>query len=77
MLPETATIYMLKQRVQKTLFPDYFDVQGVPVVSKKFIETLERASIDNFQAFPVEIRFEDDLMSGRFILNVIGYKFFG
>jgi len=56
----------------KTPLPDYFEVQGVPVVNKKFITTLESVSADNFQAFPVEIRFEDGLTSGHFILNVIG-----
>lgn len=56
----------------KTPLPDYFEVQGVPVVNKKFIAALESASVDNFQAFPIEIRFEDGVTSGHSILNIIG-----
>lgn len=71
-VPKNNNALYVEAESQKTPLPDYFEVQGVPVVSKKFIVALENVSVDNFQAFPVEIRFEDGIVSGHFILNVIG-----
>lgn len=71
-VPRNSNDLYIEAEGLKTTLPDYFEVQGVPVVSKKFIAVLEGASIDNFQAFPVDVRFENGTMSGHFILNVIG-----
>lgn len=57
---------------KKISLPDYFEVDGVPVVTQKVIDTFKSAGVDNFQAFPVEVRFEDETVSGYSLLNVIG-----
>lgn len=70
-VPQKVNLHIEVESLHTPL-PDYFEVHGVPVVNKKFIEAIELASVDNYQAFPVEIRFEDVIKSGYFILNVIG-----
>ena len=54
------------------MLPDYFEVDGIPIVNQNFIDTIESAGVDNFQALPVDIRFDDTTKEGHFLLNVIG-----
>jgi len=71
-VPQKKDAIFIEVENPKVPLPDYFDVQGVPIVNKKVIDALESVAVDNFQAFPVEIHFEDGITSGYFLLNVVG-----
>lgn len=57
---------------ERTDLPDYFEVDGVPVANHKLINAFEEAEEQNFQAFPVDLHFEDGIVSGYYIFNIIG-----
>jgi len=52
--------------------PDYFELDAIPIVSNKFVEVWQGLPIDNYQLFPVMIRFPDDELAGYSILNIVG-----
>ncbi len=64
-------LYVTVEHTQIDL-PDYIEVDGVPIVTDKFIDILDTAGVDSFQAIPVEIRFEDGVQNDRFLINVVG-----
>ena len=51
--------------------PDYTEVDGVPLVSAKFLEVLEKVGVKNYQSFPAEVRFKKTFIKDRFIINVV------
>ena len=57
---------------KKTDLPDYFEVDGAPVANHKLINAFEEAGTSNFQAFPVDLHFENGIVSGYYIFNIIG-----
>lgn len=71
-IPQDRSGLFVEAESERVELPDYFEVDGVPIVRKKFIDTIELAGVDNFQALPVEVRFENGADKGYFLLNVIG-----
>lgn len=57
---------------EKTDLPDYFEVSGVPVANNKLINAFEEAGTKNFEMFPVDLHFEDGIISGYYVFNIIG-----
>lgn len=52
--------------------PDYFELDATPIVSERFVQQLKSLPIDNYQLFPVEVRFPGRQITGHYILNVVG-----
>lgn len=52
--------------------PDYFELDETPIVSENFINTWKSLPIDNYQLFPVTIKFPNGQQQGYYILNVVG-----
>ncbi len=52
--------------------PDYLEVGGAPLVNRRFLDALNESGVENYQSFPVEVRFEDSVIKDRFLLNVVG-----
>lgn len=52
--------------------PDYFEIDGTPVVSEKFVQVWKTLPIDNYQLFPVTAKFPSFVLQGHHILNVVG-----
>ncbi|VAW83610.1 hypothetical protein MNBD_GAMMA16-769 [hydrothermal vent metagenome] len=71
-IPQDKGELFIEAESLKVSLPDYFEVDGVPIVTSKFINIIENAGVDNFQALPVDIRFEDGVDEKHFLLNVIG-----
>ena len=55
------------------ILPDFED-SSFPIMSKRFLELLEEAGVDNLQTFPVIIKSEEDdtIWGDYFVVNVIG-----
>lgn len=62
----------VKFECEKTKLPDFFEVNGVPVANEKLIKVFEGVGVNNFQAFPVEIQFENGSISGYYVFNIVG-----
>lgn len=57
---------------EKCELPDFFEVDGAPVANNKLIRSFEAAEADNFQAFPVSLKFTDGIVDGYYVFNIIG-----
>lgn len=53
-------------------YPDYFELQGVPIVSERFVRVLRGAGVTNFDAYPAPLIEEGQTIQGHHLLNVIG-----
>jgi len=70
--PVTSSELFVEVESEQVDLPDFFEVDGVPVVRSHFIKTIESAGVDNFQLIPVEIRFKNSVVKDFFLFNVIG-----
>lgn len=52
--------------------PDYFEIDGTPIVSEKFVRAWKDLPLDNYQLFPVKVKFPKSQRVGYSILNVVG-----
>ncbi len=52
--------------------PDYFELDETPIVSENFIKAWKLLPVDNYQLFPVTVKFPDSQLQGYYILNVVG-----
>lgn len=52
--------------------PDYFEIDGTPIVSEGFARTWRALPLDNYQLFPVLVRLPGHEISTHFILNIVG-----
>lgn len=52
--------------------PDYFEVDGTPIVSEKFAQVWQSLTIANCQFFPITAKFPSRLLQGHQVLNIIG-----
>jgi hypothetical protein len=53
-------------------YPDYFELQQIPVVSDRFLSALRLAGVDNVAAYAVELHEADRRVSGYSVLNIVG-----
>lgn len=53
-------------------YPDFFELQRIPVVSQKFLDALKGAGVDNFVAYPVILQEPTRAVSGHSVLHIIG-----
>lgn len=53
-------------------YPDYFELQQIPIVSQKFLDALASAGVDNFVAFPVTLQESARAVPGHSVLHIIG-----
>lgn len=53
--------------------PDFWD-SSIPAVSKRFVELLEGAGVNNIQKFPAIVKSEEDetIWDGYFAVNILG-----
>ena len=56
----------------KIELPDFFEADGVPIADKKLIKAFEDSGADNFQAFPIDIHFNDTIISDYYLFNIVG-----
>lgn len=54
------------------VYPDYFELQGVPIVSERLVVALRGAGITNFDAYPAPVVEAKRTVRGHYFLNVIG-----
>lgn len=54
------------------LLPDYFEVDGIPIVSENFLNVWRATPADNYQVFPIFARFPNRVGQQCYIINVIG-----
>lgn len=54
------------------VYPDYFELQGSPVVSRRFVDALRSVGVHNFDAYPVMIEESQRKIDGYAVLNIIG-----
>ncbi len=52
--------------------PDCFASTRAPVGSKKMLDALASAGVDNVVAYPAPIQLTDRIINGYFVLNVVG-----
>lgn len=52
--------------------PDYFELDATPIVSEKFVQLLKSLPVDNYQLFPVVVKFPGRQITGHYILNIVG-----
>lgn len=52
--------------------PDYFEVDGMPIVSESFLSVWRTIPADNYQVFPISTRFPKGLGQPRYLINIIG-----
>jgi len=54
-------------------YPDFFELQQVPLVNKSFVERLQQSNVDNYQLFPVELQQSNGvIVRDYFTFNIIG-----
>ena len=68
--PDPSHLYV-EIESPRTALPDYFELGCVPVVSVGWLD-LVTSLVDNIQAWPASIQFEDESVDGYCVLNVIG-----
>ncbi len=71
-LPQTSDELYIEFENKQIPLPEYFETGSTPIVTEQFVKVLENTGADNFQVFPVEIRFEDGVTLGYYLLNIIG-----
>jgi hypothetical protein len=70
---EDASAFVIEFECNKIDLPDFFEVEGAtPIANQNLISAFKDAGADNFQAFPVEIHFENDIVKGYYLINVVG-----
>jgi len=52
--------------------PDYFETGCVPIVNQKVVDVIKSIDIKNIQILPAQIRFEDKIVTGYNVLNIVG-----
>jgi hypothetical protein len=52
--------------------PDYFELDETPIVSERFVTAWKLLPIDNYQLFPVTVKFPNSQLQGYYILNIVG-----
>lgn len=52
-------------------YPDYFTLQQIPIASERFVSSLHSVA-SNFEAYPALIREGERIVSGYFVINIIG-----
>jgi hypothetical protein len=53
-------------------YPDYFELQQIPIVSQGFLDALASAGVDNFVAYPVTLQESARAVPGHSVLHIIG-----
>jgi hypothetical protein len=53
-------------------YPDYFELQGVPIVSTRLVEALRGAGVVNFKTYDAPIVDDTGTTGGHCFLNVLG-----
>jgi len=54
------------------ILPDYFELDGTPIVSEKFLNVWKTLQVDNYQVFPITVKFPNEELAGHYILNIVG-----
>lgn len=52
--------------------PDYFEVDGIPIVSESFLSGWRTIPAANYQIFPISTRFPKGLGQPRYLINITG-----
>lgn len=52
--------------------PDYFELDGTPIVSEKLLNIWKSLPIDNYQEFPITVELPSRQIQGHYILNIAG-----
>lgn len=71
-IPQKSDDLYVEVENSKVPLPDYFEVDGVPIVNQRFVDTISHIGVDNYQALPIEIRFTNEIEKSYYLLNVIG-----
>jgi hypothetical protein len=53
-------------------YPDYFELQQIPIVSSRLLAALRSAGVDNFAAYPAPIIEKTRQIDGHSVLHIIG-----
>ncbi len=71
-MPRSKDELFVEAEHKVVALPDYFEVDGVPVISERFVKAIESTGTENYQAIPINVHFEDGINSEHFLMNVIG-----
>jgi hypothetical protein len=53
-------------------YPDYFELQQIPIVTDRFIDVLDASGVENIAVYPVPLCEENKRLQGHSILNILG-----
>ncbi|WP_437983675.1 imm11 family protein [Sorangium sp. So ce117] len=71
-LDEAATVKRVIVETSMDKYPDYFMTLHGPVVSRQFIDALQRSGVDNFDGYHAQLVCQDAEFGPHFIWNVVG-----